>query len=171
MHIRWSILFVFSVIGAYPSLAKPSDGYCHDCVHYNFEEDFSSLFKGDGICSGLDSWVKGKYSSIDVEHPSEHSQSFIMPKSGTSCSSSFPFAMKYGGSVHVRVYIDPASSKTADELYVFAARVVEHGENPTVGVAILSSTGPDFVRGWQTLTLTLQQNLFDGQVSTIFYFH
>lgn len=125
-----------------------------DCVRYTFEKDFDELFTNElGICKNMDlpPWTIGDYSSLGLSSPNESSKTFITPGRQMSCISSFPFPMREGGTLEVKVYVHDAA--ITDQITIAISQILMSGNTWVTGTHVHSPLQPSFTTGWYTIRM------------------
>ncbi|XP_064073074.1 uncharacterized protein LOC135193636 [Vanessa tameamea] len=124
---------------------------CDNCVVFNFENDSFHDFTNDfGVCVGRSMWDLRQYDDLPMDAPHENSTFYIAPTSEVSCMSSLIFPITGGGTLDVKLYMEPAAE--SDQITILA---FQHEPKGVVGNLILSAMDPNFTRGWQHLKVTL----------------
>ncbi|XP_046966607.1 mucosal addressin cell adhesion molecule 1-like [Vanessa cardui] len=135
---------------------------CDDCVVFNFEDGSFDDFKNDfGVCIGRSMWDLRRYDDLQLEAPHENSTLNVSPTSELSCMSSSVFPITGGGTLDIKLYMEPAAE--TDQIAVIA---FQHEPIGVVGSIILSPLDPNFTSGWQQLKITLiGSHVYNGFVT------
>lgn len=145
-------------IGPFFVLLIFSSANCDQCITYNFEKDFDTLFSSElsACASVMNSWTLNDYKSLELESPHPRSTMFLSPKASQSCVSSFTFPM-VNGTLEINVYMENVqASDFINTLVMDSSGMLDNK---------LYNTGAiNFKPGWNNLKITT--GVTNGYVSS-----
>ncbi|CAG4935672.1 unnamed protein product [Colias eurytheme] len=143
-----------------------SDSSDSKCVTVNFEQGFSDDFTNESsLCGGQLMWNLGRYTDIGMTPPHELSTLFIAPNTILSCIGSFEFNITAGGIIEMNIFMDTASIQ--DIISIIVNEFAGNSE-ATVAQQTLGEQTPGFVRGWNSVVMTMGSS---GTYSGYLYIH
>ncbi|XP_046966605.1 uncharacterized protein PB18E9.04c-like isoform X2 [Vanessa cardui] len=135
---------------------------CDDCVVFNFEDDSLDDFTNDfGVCVGRSMWDLRRYDDLPLDAPHENSTIYISPESELSCMSSTTFPITEGGTLDIKLYMEPTANSDQIIILVF--------QSEPLGVItsyVLSAMDSSLTRGWQVVKLPVGgPSVYDGFIT------
>lgn len=136
-------------IGPFFVLLIFSSANCDQCITYNFEKDFDTLFSSElsACASVMNSWTLNDYKSLELESPHPRSTMFLSPKASQSCVSSFHFPM-LGGTLEINVYMENVQDFDFINILIMSASGGVYGQK------VYNTAAENFKLGWNNLRIT-----------------
>ncbi|KAL0810939.1 hypothetical protein ABMA28_010233 [Loxostege sticticalis] len=151
-------------------LSTKSPSYFERCVKFNFENHFDSTFSsGSGFCTGANPWTLSNFTLLEINCFHPLSTSFIAPTSTFSCITSPNFLMS-DGTLEFNVYMGNVSRSNFPLFWMIKilVQVKSHdGTDNTIATTSYNSHSDNFVPGWNTLKINVENLWQEGHVSFI----
>ncbi|KAL0860536.1 hypothetical protein ABMA27_009907 [Loxostege sticticalis] len=151
-------------------LSTKSPSYFERCVKFNFENHFDSTFSsGSGFCTGANPWTLSNFTLLEMNCFHPLSTSFIAPTSTFSCITSPNFLMS-DGMLEFNVYMGNVSRSNFPLFWMIKilVQVKSHdGTDNTIATTSYNSHSVNFVPGWNTLKINVENLWQEGHVSFV----